>query len=98
MNLLPWHMLGIPRHDQGASTDGAALFADRRTTSGDHILHQTGIQLIAVAQALQHLRQQLNRCDAVQRAIGSAFAARSSDMIENECFGHLRFSYTLGLN
>jgi hypothetical protein len=51
-----------------------------------HVLHLSGVEIIAALQFLQHAREQRHRLHLVQRAVALALAARRADRVEDHRF------------
>src|SRR5688572_19915551 len=88
VQLLAGDGLSEPGDERRDARDVRALLADRRHAAEHDVVDDAGVERAAVAQRPQRLRRELDRGDAMQRAVGAAAAARRSDMVEDECVGH----------
>ena len=89
VQLLARDRLGEPRDERGDARDVRALLADRRHAAEHDVVDHAGVEFVAVAQRAQRLRRELDRGDAMQRAVRAAAAARRSHVVEDECVGHV---------
>ena len=74
--------------DDGGARDVAARLADRIDAAHHHVVDQRRIELVAVADGLEHMGREIERGHLVQRAVRLAAPARGADVIVDECVGH----------
>ena len=77
----------IGDHRRGLG-DVRALIPHRRHAAEHDVVDLAGVQVIARLQRLEQAGDQVDRLDAVKRAVLLAFAAGRAHCIENKCFGH----------
>ena len=88
VQLLARHGLGVVGVQHRDPRDVGALLAHRRHAAHDHVVEAARVQLVPVPQRLQHLGDQLDGRDLVQRAVGLAPATGRADVIEDEGISH----------
>src|SRR5690606_36059014 len=69
------------RVEHGRARDAGALLTDRRHAAEDDVVHAAGVQLVAVAQAREDLRCEIDRRHFMKRTVRLAAPARTSHMV-----------------
>ena len=69
--------------------DAGALLARLRAATGDHVVDVVAVEIVALAQRLQHRRENALRVDFGERDLADlADAARRARRVNNPCFFH----------
>ena len=96
VELIARRRLGIVRIDHGGAGNVRALLTHRRDHAHDDVVHEGGVEIVAVPDRLELLGGQLQRGDLVERSV-LLLAARRARGVVNIGFGHVGFLSLDGL-
>ena len=83
------HGLGIVGVDRRDARDVGALLAHRLDTAEDDVVDVGRIKIVAIADGAKRRRREIDRGDAVQRAVLPALAARRAHRVVDIGLGHV---------
>ncbi len=80
------HRLGPAGGQHGVAADVERLLGDLHDAAHDHVVHQGGVELVALGHGLEGLGGQVDGMPVAQLAV--ALAAGRPDGIDDDCGGH----------
>ena len=82
------NFIAVAGNQRRSARNIGGRLADRIDDTHHHVVDQSGVQIIAGLDGVEHLARQIERGHLVQRAVDLAAAARAADGVVNECVGH----------